>query len=126
MLCRLPTPTQTPSLSVLLDDIGNPPDSAIAKAFAVSPGNVAEWRSNDHAPRAVLLALFWITRWGQSAVDCEARNIAELRSAEASAWKREAERIRHELARVLALGNFGSANDPSTLTAPAVQIRAVS
>lgn len=118
MLNRLPTPTQLPGLSAMLDDIGNPAPPAIARALGVSPAAVRRWIAQDQAPRPAMLALFWVTRWGLSLADAEAVNLARLRSGEAAAWRREADALRLELARVLAVGDFGAANDASLFPTP--------
>jgi len=118
MLNRLPTPTQLPGLLAILDDIGNPTPPMLARALGVSPAAVRRWIQHDQAPRPVMLALFWVTRWGLSLADAEAINLARLRSDEAAAWRRDALAMRDELARVLAVGDFGCANDSSLAMPP--------
>ena len=66
MLNRLPTPTQMPPFQTMLDDIGNPTAHALARALDVTPTTVKRWRRAGTAPRPVLLAIFWLTRWGRS------------------------------------------------------------
>lgn len=110
-------PTYLPPLSTILDDIGNPSLHQVAKALGVSFDQVSTWRDLDEAPRPVCLALYWLTRWGQSSVDCEAVNAARLHVGVTRALQTQLDQVRRELARVVALGDFGCANAP-TLQAP--------
>ena len=68
MLNRLPTPTQLPPLEIMLDDIGSPTAAELGRALGVTPRAVERWRDAGTAPRPVLLAIFWLTRWGMNAV----------------------------------------------------------
>lgn len=66
-------PRHLPPLSTMLDDIGRPSDLDLSRRLGVHPRTVRRWRRADAAPRPVLLALFWVTRWGVDAVDCLGR-----------------------------------------------------
>lgn len=112
MLNRLPTPRETPPLSLILDDIGQPAPAAVARALGVSPATVARWMRLDDAPRPALLALFWLTRWGMSIVDCEAVNAATMHAQQARGLTDELRRVREQIERLVQLGDFGSANEP--------------
>lgn len=118
MLNRLPTPVQCPQLSQILDDLGRPSPRLLARALGVSPGTVTRWIREDQAPRPVLLSLFWLTRWGMSLVDAEAVNAARLHASMAACLRAEVDRLQLELARVVAAGDFGCANDPTTEALP--------
>ncbi|MCV2361707.1 hypothetical protein LNV08_22325 [Paucibacter sp. TC2R-5] len=109
MLNRLPTPTQCPALSQMLDNIGNPSPKALAKALGVCISDMQTWIETDCAPRPVLLALFWLTVWAQSSVDAESINISRLHVSIAVSLRTELAGIKHELARILTHGNFGAA-----------------
>jgi hypothetical protein len=110
-LCRLPG--QTPPLAQILDDIGNPSPAAVAAALDVHPRTVSRWLAADDAPRVACLALWWLTRWGFSTMDAELWNTAQMAFAERDAWRDEASGLHRELARVVAAGQFGCANDPT-------------
>lgn len=116
MLNRLPKLIMP--LSMLLDDIGSPKASALAKAFRVSEKDAANWIKSDDAPLPVMLALFWLTRWGHSAVHCEAHNAAILQAAIAASLRREVENLTDKLAHLGRIADFGAANDP----APGVEL----
>lgn len=111
MLNRLPD--RTPTLSAMLGDIGSPTPAAVAKALGVSVGTVQRWLRADEAPRPALLAVFWLTRWGQSAVHCEAHNAAVMHAGMADALRHEIKRLEAQLARLGRIADFGSANDPA-------------
>lgn len=105
-------PHQVPPLSMLLDDLGNPPARVIARAVGVSERTVQRWIADDSAPRSVLLALFWVTRWGQSVVHAEAHNSARMWAGFARALQDELQQIRSQLAKLGEIGHYGSSNDP--------------
>ncbi|MEO7393112.1 MAG: hypothetical protein ABIU58_13125, partial [Ramlibacter sp.] len=62
LLCRLPS--GVPSLSCILSEIGSPSAFHLARAMHVTTETAAKWIEEDQAPHAVMLALFWLTRWG--------------------------------------------------------------
>lgn len=105
-------PAYLPPLSMLLDDIGSPSSRQVAKTLGVELDQVRTWRELDDAPRPVCLSLYWLTRWGQSSVDCEAVNSAQLHIAIAKSVQRELDQVRLELVRLLAIADFGCANSP--------------
>ncbi len=118
-------PRAVPALSVLLADIGQPTTHQLAQALGVTSRTVQRWQAADEAPRVALLALFWLTRWGQSQVDCQAVNDARLQFSRALILERQNVALRVELARLLRLGRFDSANDPSQLAEQLQQLASV-
>lgn len=120
MLNRLPR--QLPPLSLMLSDLGNPSHDDLARALGVTARTVRRWVADDDAPRPALLALYWLTRWGQSAVDAEAYNAMRMHAGLADARGREIERLRAELARLAALADYGSANAPTLAVLPMAQV----
>lgn len=70
-------PRHTPPLSVLMDDLGLKPRD-VACALKVSERSVYRWLTKDHAPRPVMLSLFFISRWGRSLVAVEEENAARM------------------------------------------------
>jgi hypothetical protein len=111
MLNRLPR--QLPALSLILDDLGAPTPAALATALGASERSVRRWIATDSAPRPAMLALFWLTRWGMSIVDCEAGRLADLHVALARSSAAELQEVRGVLAHVLRLADLGAANDPA-------------
>lgn len=111
MLNRLPS--QTPPLWLMLEDIGSPSPKDVAKSLGVSEAMVKKWIKHDSAPRAILLAVFWLTKWGMSAVDAEAHNAAIMSAGLARARLSEIERLQGAMHRLGRIAQFGSANDPA-------------
>lgn len=110
MLRRLPQ--SMPALSIMLQDIGNPNTQQLAAAFKVHVRSVQRWISEDKAPQAVLMAIFWITRWGASAADANAHNDAVMSTVLANSREAEVTMLQAQIAHVERLADFGSANDP--------------
>ena len=111
-------PATLPALSIILADICSPSPAALAQALDVHPRTVARWLAADEAPRAVGLALWPLTRWGMSASDALHFNRAELADVRRLVAEQDLELLRRELARVLAAGDFGCANDATQSTRP--------
>lgn len=106
-------PRHTPSLELMLEDLGNPHPRKLAKALGVSERTVRKWRAQEYAPRPAMLAIYWITRWGQNRVHTEAHNEAQLFRGYVNCVKEENEKLRAQLQQLGRIGDFGSANDPS-------------
>lgn len=114
MLCLIPK--SIPSLAIMLDDIGCGSSSKtkeLAQALGVCERTVYGWRTQGYAPRPVMLAIFWLTSWGQSAVNCKAHNDARMFAGYVGSLKAEVADLKAQLAKLAELGDFGSANDPS-------------
>lgn len=116
MLAQLPT--QLPPLPAILADLGHPSSQAIGRALGVTERTARRWIATGQAPRAAILALFWVTRWGSSQIDAHAHNGAQLARLQVQALADENAALRAELARVLALGDTGAANLPSWQALP--------
>ena len=113
MLNRLPTPTRLPGLNTMLDDIGRPHPTKVAKALGVSVRSVHRWIKLDRAPRPVELALYWLTSNGHHAVHCEAHNDAVMHAAMARCLREQIVRLEAQLEHLGRIGDFGAANDPA-------------
>ena len=106
-------PGQTPPLSYMLDDLLTSELAQIAKHVGVSVRTLQRWRDMDQAPRAVMLALFWETRWGASTIDTELFNTAQVHRSHAQALERESIALRARISRLETIGDFGAANGPA-------------
>lgn len=69
-------PKTLPIWELILDDLGRPPIARIAETLDVAPSTVYRWQQSECVPRMACLALFWLTRWGRSEIDCRATNDA--------------------------------------------------
>ncbi len=105
-------PAILPSLDAMLQDLGQPDAEAIGAGLRVHPTTVRRWLRDGDAPHAIKLALFWMTRWGLSAVEANAQNDAIHSHRVAGLRELEAAELRKSLPLVERLADFGSANDP--------------
>ncbi len=113
-------PSQLPPLTFMVDDIALPPRT-LAKSLGVKEAELRGWIAAEQAPKPVLLALFWMTKWGRDATHTELHNTAREYAGHVAALRSEIDRLRLELARVCLHGNFGSANDPTQHAADAAR-----
>lgn len=111
MLMKLPK--YVPPLDELLYYTHRPTAAALAKAMGVTESTAKRWIAKNEAPKSVLLALFWLTRWGMQWVDADLYNEAQLHFAMNRCQARQIRDLKSKLRRAAKLGNFGSANDPA-------------
>lgn len=107
-------PRQFPSFATLADDV-QCSRSALAKVLDVHPRTLARWIETEAAPRAAVLAVYWLTRWGMSQLDADAYNSATLSAALAASLEREliaSQRQVSRLRRALDAAPTISANSP--------------
>ena len=105
-------PITVPDWPLILEDLNNPPAWRVARVLGVGLRTVRRYNATGHAPRTVLLALFWLTRWGRSAVHTQATNDAILACSYLAALKARVQYLENEVSRLDALGNSGAANNP--------------
>ena len=105
-------PAALPIWQTILEDLGNPHPAEVARVLGLGVRTVYRYNRTGNAPRSVCLALFWLTRWGRSAVHCQAVNDALVAVGYANAIERQLAETRAQLAHVLALNATGAANDP--------------
>lgn len=91
-------PKNIPPLADMLADLGNPHPCALADRLGVDERTARRWQKAGSAPRPVLLALFWLTQWGQSFIDVELTNRAAILTQMTQAQGRELSRLRNSLA----------------------------
>lgn len=107
-------PDQLPPLSVLVGDLhGHVDHDTLADHLGVSSLTVRRWRAKDCAPRAAMLALFWETRWGLSALDAQAVNLVRSHVGLNNALRRENAALERRIAYLESIGHFDSANAPT-------------
>jgi len=108
-------PKTTPALTRMIQDLGNPSVETLGMALDVTPSTVRRWIKEDAAPKTALLALYWITSWGMSQLDADARNQAVESVGLVRALQTRVSELEHLLEKTKQIGSFGSANDPSSL-----------
>lgn len=105
-------PRALPALSQLLPVLGNPTAAELARYLDVSERTVYGWKAQDAAPRTALLALYWESSYGLSALDAELFNSAMVYKRLSEAQGHEIAMLRTRIARLECIGQFGSANSP--------------
>lgn len=108
------SPNGLPPLSFMLADLPATP-AQVARHLAITPRTMQRYMATDQAPRAVMLALFWETRWGRSVADTEAANWAALHYRRATALERVNVKLKRQvllLEKELAEAAHGAANGP--------------
>lgn len=111
---RSPTQAGLPALSVMLADLPARP-AQIARHLGITIRTLQRYLATDSAPRAVMLALFWETRWGRSAADVEAANWGALHYRAAMIERRTNQALRRQidvLEGELVRSATGAANGP--------------
>lgn len=111
---RSPSSAGLPSFSTLLADL---PASShqVARHLNISTVTLNKYRKHDQAPRAVMLALFWETRWGRSCADTEAANYGAVYYRQAKGLERELAHLAGVVLRLeleLSRRGTGAANSP--------------
>ena len=71
-------PKALPSWLQLLQSLGNPAPADLAKLLGISVRSVFNYSRQDRAPRPVLLALFWVSPYGFSALDTDRENLLRV------------------------------------------------
>ncbi|WCM95711.1 helix-turn-helix domain-containing protein [Acidovorax sp. GBBC 1281] len=104
-------PRALPALSQLLPVLGDPTPAEVAAYLDVSERTVYHWRAQDRAPRAALLALFWESSYGLSALDAELFNTAMVFKRLSESQGLEMANLQARITRLERIGDFGCAND---------------
>nr|WP_181716085.1 MULTISPECIES: hypothetical protein [Bacteria] len=99
-------------MSILLGDMFEKNPKKVAKHLGVTVATLKRWKAADHAPKAAMLALFYESRWGYSLLYTTAYNAETIARGLADSLQRTNDALRMRIARLEALGNFESANEP--------------
>ncbi len=105
-------PAALPYWQTIWDDLGRPPGRRIARVLGISERTVYRYHQAGHAPRVVLLALFWLTRWGRSAVHVQATNDALMAVSLVRGLESDLKRLSAQVSHLERLGGYGTANEP--------------
>lgn len=105
-------PRALPSWGQMLDSLGNPSAQEMAKLLHLSERTIYGYQRAGQAPYSVMLAVFWLTPWGDSALDCDRENLLRVLQSLTKSLENEAATLRVRVARLEATGDFGAANEP--------------
>lgn len=108
-------PVSLPIWHTMMDDLCQPPPARVARVLGISIRSVYRYNATGHAPKPVCLAIFWLTRWGRSAVNTQAVNDATLMAGYVSALRSQVEGLESKVSHLLTIGDFGAANEPGEL-----------
>ncbi len=107
-------PKHLPAFAALAEDV-HASRAVLARALDVHPRTLARWIEDDAAPHVARLAVFWLTRWGQSALDADLYNANALHAALARELRIELMKAQRQIARLrraLDAAPAGAANSP--------------
>ena len=105
-------PRSLPTWAQMLESLNHPTPARVAKWLGVSERTVWNYNARGQAPRAAMLALFWLTPWGDSALDCDRENLVRVLQSLTNAQGHQLSGLRTRIAYLEAIGGFGSANEP--------------
>lgn len=93
---RAPISAGLPPLQWMVQDVPGGRDR-LARHLGVSVRSLQRWEAASAAPRPVMLATFWETRWGRSAADCEAARAADVHRLHADGLAKENAALRRRI-----------------------------
>ena len=111
-------PRSLPSFNQLLPHIGSPNARILARYLRVSERTIYHWKKTDKAPRAVCLALFWESSYGQQTIDCELFNAMQTHKMLSESLGRKVRNLEARIRYLEKNGLFGSANEPFLTPVP--------
>lgn len=85
------------------------------RLFPADTANVVHnlyWRKTDKAPRAVCLALFWESSYGQQTIDCTLFNAMQTHKMLSESLGRKVQNLEARIRYLEKNGTFDSANAP--------------
>ena len=95
---RAPDAAKLPHLETILGDLPTLPQ--VAQHLDVSPSTLNRYIRAGQAPRAVMLALYWETRWSYSAAETAAHNLASRHAQHASTLRDHNARLKRIIAQL--------------------------
>jgi hypothetical protein len=95
---RAPDAAKLPHLETILGDLPTLPQ--VAQHLDVSTSTLNRYVRAGVAPRAVMLALYWETRWAFSAAETKAHNDATMQAQHAAALRHHNAKLKNHIARL--------------------------
>lgn len=114
-------PKSLPSFNQILPHLGNPHPRRLAKYLGVSERTIYHWKKTDKAPKAVLLALFWESSYGQKTIDYSTFNAMQSYKLLSESLKRNILNLEARVRYLEKNGSFDSANEPFLTPVPEIK-----
>jgi len=108
-------PRSVPIWPVLMNELCSPRPTRVARVLGISTRTVRRYNRTGQAPRAICMALFWLTSWGRSQVHTQAHNDALLAVAYVRSLCARIEELEATIQHLERIGHFGAANEPTHL-----------
>lgn len=111
---RSPSLAGLPHIQTMINDLPAT-KKQIARHLGITERSLNRYIRAEGAPRAIMLALFWETKWGRSAADTEAANYGAIYYRKAMGLERQNQKLRQQIATLeteLANTNYVAANSP--------------
>lgn len=105
-------PKSLPSFNQILPHLDNPHPRRLAQYLGVAERTIYHWKKTDKAPKAVRLALFWESSYGQKTIDCEMFNAMQTHKMLSNSLGRNVANLEARIRYLEKNGTFDSANAP--------------
>lgn len=96
-------------MQLLMQDMGNA--KTIAKYLGVNERTIYAWKAKGRAPRYIVLALFWESKYGHSLLSTTLQNEVSLLHGQLRVFASQYQRAKDMVTGLRAL-HTGAANDP--------------
>lgn len=93
---RAPRPASLPGITQLVQSLPATPRQ-VARHLDLADRTLQRYIATDSAPRAVMLALFWETRWGRETADNEAAVWSTIQYRRAEGLERQVAELRRQI-----------------------------
>lgn len=95
----------------MLDDIAKP-DKEVARWLGISVETLRRYKKAEQAPRAVMHALFFQTKWGLGQFDAEMHNSLMYANAEIAELRKRCQELEAVISKLEEEVKTGAANAP--------------
>lgn len=102
-------PSTLPSYQLMMDDLNRPLPRQVASFLRVPVEVARAYEDGAAVPHACQLALFWLTKWGQSLVDANATNDIRMAVAYIRVLESRLEQLGHATSPLAVLPEDGGA-----------------
>ena len=112
-------PRNLPPLELLIDDLGGNV-AKIAAFLNVTPRQLKSWMKKGIAPRAHMLALYFVSRWGRDFLTCgetnRASNFYSQLETERHYWQIERRHYKQRIANAYLQGSIAGSFAPESVS----------